>query len=93
MKMNEYNRSVASDVLVAIAGLGEGSKSFAEVEGALQGALARFDSDGSGVHNAVRAAETDLEAIQFTRRLEEQRPAVIARLDELRAFIETASDA
>lgn len=93
MKMNEYNAEVAQDVLAAIAGLEAGTLTLGDTQAALQSAVARFENDGSGVAKAVRLAEADLEEIHFTTLLDEQRPAAIFRLDELRAAIEGAADA
>jgi hypothetical protein len=92
MKMNDYNAQVAQDVLAAIGGLEAGSLTLGDTQAALQSAISRFENDGSGVANAVRLAEADLEEIQFTTLLDEQRPAAIFRLDELRTAIEDATD-
>lgn len=93
MKMNDYNTTVARDVLDAIAGLEDGTLTLAEAQAVLQSAIPRFENDGSGIDVAVRLAEADLEEVQFTILLDEQRPAAIFRLDELRTAIEDVSDA
>lgn len=93
MKMNDYNAAVAQEVLAAIAGLEAGTLGLDDTQAALQSAIARFENDGSGVANAVRLAEADLEEILFTTLIDEQRPAVIFRLDDLRTAIEGATDA
>lgn len=93
MTMNEYNATVAQDVLTAIADLEAGTITLAEAQAALQNAIPRFENDGSGLGEAVRLAEADLEEIQFTTLLDEQLPAAIFRLDELRARIEGSADA
>lgn len=92
MKLNDYNAAVAREVLAAIAGLEEGILTLGEVQAALQSSIQRFENDGSGIGTAVRLAEADLEEIQFTTLLDEQRPAAIFRLDELRAAIEDTTD-
>ncbi|NYG58761.1 hypothetical protein BJ980_001684 [Nocardioides daedukensis] len=92
MTMNEYNATVAREVLTAIADLEAGTCTLAEVQAVLQGAIPRFENDGSGIASAVRLAEADLEEIQFTTLLDEQVPAAIFRLDELRASIEGSAD-
>lgn len=86
--MNEYNATVAQSVLAAISDLVVGTCTLAEVQAVLQSAISRFENDGSGVAEAVRLAEADLEEIQFTTLLDEQVPAAIFRLDELRASME-----
>lgn len=93
MKMNDYNAAVAQEVLAAIAGLEAGTLGLDDTQAALQSAIARFENDGSGVANAVRLAEADLEEILFTTLIDEQRPAAIFRLDDLRTAIEGATDA
>ena len=93
MTMNEYNAAVAQGVLTAIADLEAGKCTLAEAQAVLQSAIPRFENDGSGVAEAVRLAEADLEEIQFTTLLDEQVPAAIFRLDELRASIEGSADA
>lgn len=93
MTMNEYNATVAQDVLTAIADLEAGTITLAEAQAALQNAIPRLENDGSGLGEAVRLAEADLEEIQFTTLLDEQLPAAIFRLDELRARIEGSADA
>lgn len=92
MNMNEYNRTVAQDVLDAISGLERGDISVGDAQAVLQSAIPRFENDGSNIASAVRLAEGDLEEIQFTRLLSEQLPAAIFRLDELRIAIEEVTD-
>lgn len=55
-------------------------------------AIPLFENDGSGIADFVRLAEADLEEIQFTALLDEQRPAAIFRLDALRATLGGAGD-
>ncbi len=54
-----------------------------EIQSALQSASGLLENDGSEVVEAVRLAEADVEEIRFTRLLEEQRSAVVFRLDQL----------
>lgn len=92
VKMNDYNAGVVRRVLTAIAGLEAGTIALGDAQSALQIAIPLFENDGSGVGDAVDSAEADLELIQFTTLLEEQRPAAILRLSELRTAIERATD-
>ncbi len=91
--MSDYNAAVAQDALAAIAGLEAGTVTLGDAQTVLQSVIQRFENDGSGVANAVRLAEADLEEIQFTTLRDEQVPAAIFRLDVLRAVIEGAIDA
>lgn len=93
MTMNEYNAAVARGVLEAISDLEAGTSTLAQVQAVLLSAIPLFENDGSGVADAVRLAEADLEEIQFTTLLDEQVPAAIFRPDELRASIEGSADA
>ena len=93
MKMNDYNAAVVQDVLAAIARLETGTITLGDAQAVLQSVIPRLENDGSGVAYAVRLAEADLEEIQFTTLLDEQIPAAIFRLDELRTAIESATDA
>lgn len=90
--MNAYNAGVAARLSTAIQDFDAGLLSLAEVQSALQSAIPLFDDDGSGVADFVRLAEADLEEIQFTVLLDEQRPAAIFRLDELRATLGSTGD-
>ena len=54
-----------------------------EIQSALQSASGLLENDGSEIVEAVRLAEADVEEIRFTRLLEEQRSAVVFRLDQL----------
>ena len=54
-----------------------------EIQSALQSAFGLLENDGSEVAEAVRLAEADVEEIRFTRVLDEQRSAVVFRLDQL----------
>lgn len=88
MKMNEQNASIAGSVLVAIAEFESGVSLIHEVHAVLQSAVPRFENDGSGVADAVRLAEADLEELQFARPLDEQRLAAILLLEQLKDELE-----
>lgn len=86
--MNHYNLTLTKEVLAAIRNLEDGISTLAEVHSVLQSVVPLFENDGSGIGNAVRLAEADLEEIQFTTLDDEQRPAAIFRLDKLRAAVQ-----
>lgn len=92
MNMNAYNSSVAARLSTAIHDFEAGLLSITEVQSALQSAIPLFENDGSGIADSVRLAEADLEEIQFTVPLDDQRPAEIFRLDDLRAPLGRAGD-
>jgi hypothetical protein len=81
------NAGVAARLSTAIQDYESGLLSLGEVQSALQSAIPLFENDGSGAADFVRLAEADLEEIQFTVLLDEQRPAAVFRLDELRATL------
>lgn len=90
--MNVYNAGVAARLSTAIQDYEAGLLSLAEVQSALQSTIPLLEDDRSGVADFVRLAEADLEEIQFTVLLDEQRPAAVFRLDELRATLGNAGD-
>ncbi|QHK20341.1 hypothetical protein GU243_12025 [Pseudarthrobacter psychrotolerans] len=90
--MNVYNAGVAARLATAIQDYEAGLLSLAQVQSALQSAITLLENDGSGIADSVRLAEADLEEIHFTVLLDEQRPAAIFRLDELRATLGSAGD-
>lgn len=92
MKLSDYNASIAARLAAAIRDFIEGRLTLDEVQASLQTTASLFENDGSGVAEAVRLAEADIEEIQFTVLMDEQRPAAIFRLDELQSSIEAAAD-
>ena len=93
MTMSAFNTTVIKGLLTTIRGYESRSTTLDEVQAALQSALPLLENDASGVAEAVRQAEADIEEIQFAVLLDEQRPAAILRLDEFRVMVQTASDA
>ena len=92
MNMNDYNSRLATHLSNAISNFEAGSITLEKVQSALQSAIPLFENDGSGVAELVRLAEADLEGIQFSMLLDEQRPAAIFRLDELSEAIGSVDD-
>lgn len=86
--MSHYNLTRTKEVLAAIRNLEDGTSTLAEVHSVLQSVVPPFENDGSGIGNAVRLAEADLEEIQFTTLHDEQGAAAIFRLDKLRAAVQ-----
>jgi hypothetical protein len=87
MTLNDYNTAVAERLLAAITRFEAGTLTLADVHAAVHSAAPLFENDGSGVAEATRLAEADLEEIRFTVLLDEQRPAAVFRLDALRTAI------
>ncbi|REJ06131.1 hypothetical protein DY023_07530 [Microbacterium bovistercoris] len=69
--MNEYNKTVVSRMLGTVSGLEGGVCNLEEAQRALQDAISLLENDGSGVADAIRRAEADLETILFGTLLEE----------------------
>jgi hypothetical protein len=88
--MMQSNRQVLQTVADSIAELMEGRTGVFEVQAQLQQGMGLLEREpGSAeIAAALRAAEADLEAIQFTTLLEKQVPSAIARLGPLRDAIE-----
>ena len=83
MSPNECNRDLLGGLRASVQGFIVGELDLDEIQSALQSALGLLENDGSEVVEAVRLAEADVEEIRFTRLLEEQRSAVVFRLDQL----------
>jgi hypothetical protein len=83
VSVSEFNRGVLARLRDSIAAFVGGELDLDEIQSALQSTFSILENDGTGVADAVRLAEADVEVIRFTRLLGEQRPAVVLRLDEL----------
>ncbi len=83
MSPNEYNRALLSGLRASVQEFIVGELDLDEIQSALQSAFGLLENDGSEVAEAVRLAEADVEEIRFTRVLDEQRSAVVFRLDQL----------
>lgn len=83
MNVSSYNQSVVTKIREAAEAFAVGDVDLDEIHSTLQAGLGLLENDGSGVIDMVRLAEADIEEIRFTRLLDEQRPAVTFRLDEL----------
>lgn len=88
-KMNAHNRGVVTRLVGHVDRFMEGEIELDEMQSQLQAALSLFERDGSTACEAVRLAEADVEEIRFTTLLDEQRPAAVFRLDELRGALTT----
>lgn len=90
MTMNENNTAVVQGVIDAIDRLGLGTKTVSEVQSVLGSAVELLENDGTGIIDAVRLAEADLEEIRFATVRDEQVSAAMRRLNALREAIEGA---
>lgn len=90
MMMNNHNVRLAKNVLEAIKNLENGTSTLAETQSVLENVAPLFENDGSGLAHAMRLAAADLEEIQFTTLRDEQVPAAIFRLDNLRTAVHLA---
>jgi hypothetical protein len=88
--MNNRNVRLAKKVLKAIKNLENGTSTLAETQSVLENVAPLFENDGSGLEHAMRLAAADLEEIQFTTLRDEQVPAGIFRLDNLRTAVQIA---
>src|SRR5262245_37259623 len=83
-EMNAQNRGVVRSLIEDMDRFTGGEIELDEMQAQLVMALSLFERDGSTAHEAVGAAEADAEEIRHTMLLDEQRPAVVFRLDQLR---------
>jgi hypothetical protein len=87
MTSSEYNRHLLGRLRASVQEFIAGELDVDQIQSALQSALGLLENDGSGVADAVRLAEADVEELRFTRLLDEQRPALVFRLDEMLAAL------
>jgi hypothetical protein len=90
--MNANNRGVTTHLIREIDRFTSGEVEIGEMQSQLQAALTLFERDDSTALETVRLAEADVEEIQFTMLLDEQRPAAVFRLDQLRQALITELD-
>ena len=82
--MNEYNFGVLSRLIDAIDEFQKGDIELDDMQARLQSALMLYETAADAAWHALRLAEADIEEIRFTMLLDEQRPAAVFRLDDLR---------
>jgi hypothetical protein len=82
--MNAHNREVIGRLLGDLDRFARGEIGLDSVQAALQAAPGILERDGTSAQEAIRLAEADVEEIRFSKLLDEQRPAAVFRLDELR---------
>ncbi len=87
MSVSEYNQTLLDRLRSTASSFVAGELDLDQIQAALQSTLDLLENDGTGAANMVRLAEADVEEIRFTRLLDEQRAAVIFRLDELLAAL------
>lgn len=87
--MNVHNQGLVTRLIRDIDRFMSGEIELGEMQSQLQAALTLFERDGSTAGEAVRLAEADVEEILFTKLLDEQRPAAVFRLDQLREALTT----
>lgn len=87
--MTQTNRAVVASLLAAIDDFMTGGLGIEEIQGRLQVGLGLLERGSVDFAAAIRLAEADLEGIQFTMLLDEQRPAAVFRLDSLREELES----
>jgi hypothetical protein len=88
--MNEQNGRIIRRLVDSVDAFIRGGIDLEDIQARLQSAEGLLERDSSAVIRAIHLAEADLESIRFTLLLDEQRPAAVFRLDELRAGIAEA---
>jgi len=88
--MTQTNRTVVSALLDAIDGFVAGELDIPDIQARLQSGLGLLERGLGDVSSVIRFAAADLEEIQFTMVLDEQRPAVVFRLNSLRGQLAAA---
>jgi hypothetical protein len=83
MSQTDQNHDVLRQLRESIAAFAAGDSDLDGIQAALQSAMTLLENDGADAARTVRLAEADVEEIRFTTLLAEQRPAVLARMEEL----------
>lgn len=83
MNIGENNVRILLRLRNAVTQFAIGKLSLEEIHAVLHLSMELLENDRSDAANLVRIAEADIEEIRFTRLLDEQRPEVIFRLDQL----------
>jgi hypothetical protein len=87
--MNAHNRDAVTRLVGVIDRFTSDGVELDEMQSQLKSTLALLERDGSTASEAIRLAEADVEEIRFARLLDEQRPAAVFRLDQLRDALMT----
>lgn len=82
MSLNDHNRSIVEKLRRSVTAFVAGTRDLDEIQAALESVMHLCEDDGTGIADAVRRAEADIEEIRFTRLRGEQRSAVTFRLGE-----------
>jgi hypothetical protein len=85
--MNELNSRILTRLVDSMDAFIRGEIELEDIQARLQSAEGLLERDTPNFIQAIHLAEADLESIQFTMLSDEQRPAAVFRLDELRASI------
>lgn len=92
MTRSTYNEGLVDRVRNAVVAFQIGDLDLDGIQATLESAISIVERDGSRTADVIRAAEADVEEIRFTRLLDEQRPEVVFRLDQLLAEFEEDTD-
>jgi hypothetical protein len=85
--MNEYSRGVMVRLIDSIDDFQNGAIELDDLQARLQSSITLLETDARAARDAIRLAEADVEEIRHTMLLDEQRAAVIFRLDDLRTTL------
>lgn len=93
MSISEHNQRIVGRLHESVAAFAADVLDLDQIQAAVQWTAELLENDGSDAATIVRLAEADIEEIRFTRILEDQRPAVIFRLDEMLVALPGGGDA
>jgi hypothetical protein len=91
--MTETNHAIIASLIDSIDQFEAGDLGITEVQELLQMSFDLLERGPQDFASAIRLAEADLEEIQFTMLLDEQRPAAVFRLDSLREALQSGLEA
>jgi hypothetical protein len=85
--MTSSNAQTIRSIIQGIDAFIAGRADLDDIQSLLQACEDQFERGSLNCGEDVRLAEADLEEIRFGRLLEEQRPAAVFRLDDLRTAL------
>jgi hypothetical protein len=92
LRGEQLSRGILSSILAAIDGFVSGDGNIAELQSQLEANSSALDRTYEPLTREINALDADLEEIQFTMLSDEQRPAVILKLESIREAVISALD-
>jgi hypothetical protein len=85
--VNEANKKVLTSLITSIDTFTRGEMDLEDIQARVRSASTLLERDTPDLSDELRQAENDLERNEFLTPLDEQRPAAVLLLNELRSVI------